>query len=90
MQCNNLHQTASHILPIHSYLSFPYPRKTGSNDAERTPWNKNAPDLSNPYTSDWLSFYCTLDVDITILHVPFEKLSLYKYNNIETNQFRGV
>ena len=23
--------------PIHSYPSFPYPRKTGSNDAERTP-----------------------------------------------------
>ena len=67
----------------------PYPRETGSNDAKRTPWNKNAADLSNPYTSDWLLFYRTLDMDIAIsVYLPFEKLSLY--NNIETNQFRSV
>ena len=65
----NTYTRLPHILcpSFHSYLSFPYSRETGFNDAERT---KNAPDLSNPYTSDWLLFYCTFDMDITISMYP--------------------
>ena len=65
------HRTATHILhpSIHLYLSFLYPRETGSNDAERTPRNKKAPDLGNPWFHP-RRVISTLDVDSAISMYP--------------------
>ena len=45
LQRMNTNQHERLTVEIHLNLSFLYPRETGSNDAERTPWSK----LSNPW-----------------------------------------
>ena len=60
-----------HTYIIYSYLSFPCPRETGSNDTERsrTPCNKKAPDLSKPLLPTHTGYY-SITLYIWILSSP--------------------
>ena len=60
-----------HTYIIHSYLSLPCPRETGSNDTEitRTRYNKKAPDLSKPLLPPHIG-YDSIALYIWILSSP--------------------